>query len=679
MRLAKLQVNGRNVSLAAQGDLAGARIKLDWRAALPDLAAVAPTVQGSLDGHGHVAGKLDDFAAQADLTGEVATTNGPRGPLKLTLTARGLPDRPTGQVAAQGMLDGAPLALDAGASRGADGTLHVAIVRADWKSAHAEGAFALAPHATLPVGKLAFAMQRLDDLSRFIGQRLTGRIAANAEVAGVDGHETARLTLDARDAGIAGTASVATAKLDATVRDPTSTPDVTATLDVAGLRAGTFGGDARLSARGPESALALRLQSTVPNLDGGALQADGAAALDLPGRRVTLSALRADWKGETLRLLAPARVAFGSTVAVDRLRLGVQQAVLEIAGRVSPTLDLTASLHDLHADLADAFVNGLTAQGVLNADARLTGTTARPSGRLHVAANGLRLTTAATAGLPAANFTADATLAGTSADLDARLTAGRNQVALAGTVPIPGSGGSGAMRLRASGALDLATLDPLLTASGRRVLGRVALDAAVSGTPAAPRAVGTLTLAGGDVQDFVLGAHLSDLKARIEADGDTVRIASFSGRAGHGSIAASGTVGLAGAMPVDLRLTAQHATPLASDRLTATLDADLTLRGEIEGQLAAGGTLKIDGAEILHPRQAAGQHRGAERAPSRPETAAAARTAAGHRARHHGGRAGKSVHPRARAVRRGGGAHQSRRHRRETGAGRGVPAAPRQF
>ncbi len=376
---------------------------------------------------------------------------------------------------------------------------------------------------------------------------------------------------------------------------------MTATLDVAGLRAGTFGGDARLSARGPESALALRLQSTVPNLDGGALQADGAAALDLPGRRVTLSALRADWKGETLRLLAPARVAFGSTVAVDRLRLGVQQAVLEIAGRVSPTLDLTASLHDLHADLADAFVNGLTAQGVLNADARLTGTTARPGGRLHVAANGLRLTTAATAGLPAANFTADATLAGTSADLDARLTAGRNQVALAGTVPIPGSGGSGAMRLRASGALDLATLDPLLTASGRRVLGRVALDAAVSGTPAAPRAVGTLTLAGGDVQDFVLGAHLSDLKARIEADGDTVRIASFSGRAGHGSIAASGTVGLAGAMPVDLRLTAQHATPLASDRLTATLDADLTLRGEIEGQLAAGGTLKIDGAEIRIP------------------------------------------------------------------------------
>ena len=103
------------------------------------------------------------------------------------------------------------------------------------------------------------------------------------------------------------------------------------------------------------------------------------------------------------------------------------------------------------------------------------------------------------------------------------------------------------------------------------------------------------------MQDFALGAHLTDLAARIAADGDTIRIASFTGRAGQGTIAAGGTVGLAGAMPVDLTLTARHATPLASDRMTAIMDADLTLRGEAQGQLAAGGTLKIDRAEIRIP------------------------------------------------------------------------------
>ncbi len=597
--LSRLAIDASKVSLTATGGLAGGKVlTLDWRAALPDLAVAAPTVQGSVAGQGHVTGPLDDFAAQAELSGEIATAGVPRGPLTLSLAARGLPDRPSGQVRAHGTLDGAPLALDATASRDADGALHVAIDRADWRSAHADGGFTLAANAALPVGKLSLAVKQLDDLSRLLGRRLRGSVAGSADL---DAQGAARLKLEARDAGLPGTAAVATARLDATVRDPTGTPDVNATLDVGGLRAGALAADAKLTARGPQSALALRLQTSVQGLAGAALQADGAAMLDMPGQRVTLSALRADWRGETLRLLAPARVAFAPAVTVDRLRLGVRDAVLEVAGRLAPTLDLTASLRGLSADLADAFVAGLKAQGTLQADARLTGSPARPAGRLHIAARGLRVATAGTAGLPAADLTADATLTGTAADIDARLEAGRNRLALTGSAPIPGAGGAQAMRLRGTGAFDLATLNPLLTARGERVLGRLALDAVLTGTPAVPRATGSLTLTGGEVQDFALGAHLTRITGRIDADGDTIRIASLTGRAGKGTFAAGGSVGLGGAMPVALTLTARNAAPLASDRLTATMDADLTLRGEIEGQLAAGGTVKIDSAEIRIP------------------------------------------------------------------------------
>ncbi len=387
--VSKLEVNASHLSLAAHGGLAGGRVvTLDWQAALPDLAALLATVHGSLRGKGHVSGPTDDLTAQADLTGEIATAGVPRGPLTVSLTAQGLPDRPSGRIAAHGLLDGADLALDATAQRTSDGALRVAISRADWKSAHADGAFTLGPQAALPAGSLAFSMKRLADLSRLLGTRLAGSIAASAEI---DGHGTARLRLDAREAGLEGTASVATARLGATIRDPLAAPEVDATLDVTGLRAGTLAGDARLAAQGRASALGLRAQATVQGLGGAALQANAGATLDLPARRLTLSALQADWHSETLRLLAPVRIDFADAIAVDRLRLGLRQAVLEVAGRVSPTLDLTASLHDLRAELANAFVQGLMAQGVLNADARLTGTPAQPRGRVRIAATGLRV------------------------------------------------------------------------------------------------------------------------------------------------------------------------------------------------------------------------------------------------------------------------------------------------
>ena len=78
-----------------------------------------------------------------------------------------------------------------------------------------------------------------------------------------------------------------------------------------------------------------------------------------------------------MRLLAPARVSFGDGVVVDRLRIGLQQAVLDLAGRVTPTLNLTASLRGVTPDLAKPFAPDVDAAGEISADAKLTGTTGR--------------------------------------------------------------------------------------------------------------------------------------------------------------------------------------------------------------------------------------------------------------------------------------------------------------
>ena len=54
-------------------------------------------------------------------------------------------------------------------------------------------------------------------------------------------------------------------------------------------------------------------------------------------------------------------------------------------------------------------------------------------------------------------------------------------------------------------------------------------------------------------------------------------------------------------MPVDLHFTANNARPLSSDLLTALIDANLTVQGEVKGDMQAGGTLHVRRADIRIP------------------------------------------------------------------------------
>jgi translocation and assembly module TamB len=161
----------------------------------------------------------------------------------------------------------------------------------------------------------------------------------------------------------------------------------------------------------------------------------------------------------------------------------------------------------------------------------------------------------------------------------------------------------GQIDLKTNGRIDLAMLDPLLTAEGRRARGEVSLNAAVTGTTAAPLVQGTAQLTKGDIADYTLGAHVTNLAATVQASGDTIRLTSFTGKAAPGTLGGSGSVSLAGAMPVDLRFTADNARPLSSDLLTATIDANLTLQGELKGDLQAAGTLHVRRADIRIPEK----------------------------------------------------------------------------
>ncbi len=657
-------VDGRALHASASGTDRASVLDLDWTLGLPELAAVSAAVSGEITAKGHVAGALPGPApgqpattpeqpattpgqpattqpdtapalvpagrvvpgasdagqaapdpATAEGLGLTATADGsvaaggvPRGPVHLAVEAHGLPGAPDATVTASGRFDGAPVALDAALQKRTDGSLHAALRKAEWKSAQASADVTLASGAKLPVGTIDLRMTRMADLAPLLHQAVHGALTARIDmVPGSGGTPVARVDVQARDVGL-GANGAGRVSLTGHVDDPAARPVVGLKLDVDGLQAGPVGGTAQAEANGPEDALALRLATSLHGVAGADAQAQAQALLDATARTLVLRTLDARSRGLQLRLTAPARLAFAAAVTVDRLRLaldepGAAEATLELAGRVSPTLDLTASAHDVTPALARPFAPASgsvgDAQGRVDVDAKLGGTTAAPTGTIRLAALGLRLLHGPAASLPPGALHATAELAGHAARLDARLEAGpKVQLAVTGTAPL----GDGPLALAAHGVVDLAVADPILTAGGRRVLGTVSLDTTLGGTAAAPRVSGTIRLARGEIQDFAQGVHLTDVAAEIDAAGDTLRLASLSAQAGHGTITGSGSVGVfAPGLPVDLHIRADNARPLSSDLLTAVLDADLYVRGQARLRLDAGGKVTIRSASINIP------------------------------------------------------------------------------
>jgi translocation and assembly module TamB len=601
LTLTRLQLDGKGVQLSANGGLVSQVANLDWQLSLPDLTLLTPTLAGELQSQGRVEGPVDDLSATADLSGKLATKGFPSAPFSAHVQAKGIPSTPSGEVKAQGTLAGSPLELSILAQRSADGTTRLSIEHADWKSAHGKGQMTLAPGSIFPVGSLDLGMTRLQDLQPFIGQALAGSVTAKLQTASEDGKSRAQLQVQARTVKVPGMGAVESLGLAATVLDPITKPDLDAKLVIDGLSAQGVSGSGRLNAEGPLDTIALQVTADARDPDGKPLGLTGKAVLDAIGKKVTIEALQASWKGETLRLLAPAQIAFAEGVALKGLRLGIRDAVLEASGSISPTLDLTAKVRNLSPSLASAFVPDLEAAGNVSAEAALSGSLARPSGKVQVKATGLRMRSGPAASLPSADVTAAATLAGESARIESRLALGRKaELAVTGQVPLSPSG---RLDLRAKGSVDLSLADPVLTASGYLVRGQVQLNAGISGTLTAPRLGGTLQLVEGEVQDYGLGAHLKDIEALLQLEGDRVRVARLTARAGPGAISASGTIGaLQPDLPVDLRLEAKGARPLASDLLTVTLDAGLRASGQLAKELQVSGNVHIDKAEIRIPK-----------------------------------------------------------------------------
>jgi translocation and assembly module TamB len=564
----RLQLTGLALSLAATGTLARTDSQeLDARLdlGLPDLAKVSPALTGTLKLSGKVTGPRNSLAAAAELTSTLSVHGSPTGTVSATVHADGLPKSPHGTVEAHGDLDGAPLVLDVSIEQENGSTTHAVVHRADWKSAHIEGDLTSGADVAQARGNVKLRMNQLGDLNRLLGSNLQGSVAGNLALTPDSGHARAQLQFDAHDVV---TGSVTT--------------------------------NAQLTADGTLDALNLKLAAQSPAIAGEPASVRSTAQLNWSAHELHLASAEATYHDQTLKLLSPAKLSFADGLAVDSLKLGAQQAVVEANGHISPVLDIRVSLRQLKPELINAFVPHLLASGLIQADAQVQGSFASPTGKVHVDATGLRAANDAALGLPTTDIHAGAQLMGNAADIDAKLTAGSaSRLALTGRAPL---GANGALDLKLTGNLDMGLFNPLLEARGRHVTGTLTVDTTVKGAAASPEIGGKVRLAKGSLRDYAQGTNLSDINGELSGEHGTLRIEKLTARAAPGDVSVEGTIGvLQPKIPVDLKLTAKNAQPIANNIITANLNADIKVTGTARERLDVEGNIHINRADVEIP------------------------------------------------------------------------------
>ncbi|MDB6090601.1 MAG: hypothetical protein JWN85_3385 [Gammaproteobacteria bacterium] len=564
----KLTLTGHTLSLSLNGSAArtaAQELNARWELSLSDLAALSPTLAGDLTLSGKANGPSNALSAALDVTSTLSIRGSPTGTVSASVRADGLPKAPRGTMEAHGNLDGAPLLLDVSLERGTGDSVHAVIRHADWKSAHIEGDLASGAELARAQGNLRLRMGQLADLDRLLGTHIQGNVAGSLTLTPGGGSSRAQLQFDAHDVVTSGVAA-----------------------------------NAQLAATGTMNALSLRLALQSPGIGGEPASVTSTGQLNMTAHELQLASAEATYHGQTMRLLSPAKLSFADGLSISGFKLGAQQAVLDVDGRISPALDVHASLRQLKPELINAFVPGLLANGTIQADAQVQGSASAPVGKVHLEAIGMRSANEAARGLPAVDLHAGADLMGNTALLDVKLAAGStSRLTLSGRAPLAQDG---ALDLKLAGSLDVGLLNPIVEASGRHVAGGLTIDTTVTGSAAAPEIGGTIRIANASVRDYTQGTNLSDITGEITGSHGLLRIESLTARASPGNVSLTGTVGvLQPGIPVNIKVTAKDAQPIASSIITANLNADIQVTGTARERLDVAGTIHVNRADVEIP------------------------------------------------------------------------------
>ena len=131
--LDSFQLAGPVFAATASGRIAPGGVDLSTSIELNDISALSPEISGQIRETGHITGHAEDYALEAQLSGNVAAPDVRSAPFSIALNVQHLPRAPTGTLTGSGALENSPLTLDAALARDASGNAALRITSARWR------------------------------------------------------------------------------------------------------------------------------------------------------------------------------------------------------------------------------------------------------------------------------------------------------------------------------------------------------------------------------------------------------------------------------------------------------------------------------------------------------------------------------------------------------------------
>ena len=596
----RLLFEGAELVATLQGQATARSADVAARLDLKDLSALDARLAGAASADARLTGSLRKPDLTAALRAPAARADGkPISDLRLDATLADLTGALDGTVRLTGDVAGKPLKADAHLARPSKTDYALDRLAFALGSVAIDGRAVIDSKTLLGEGALNVRAGDLADLSALALGRLGGSLDATVTLSREGGRQ---------DAAIRATGAnlrydtIGLNKLDAdlTGRDLRARPvlDGRASLDRL-VAAGQTIDTVRLTAAGTAQAsdLVLTAQARGFSLDG------AARLIPAERTRVEIARFSAQRGGDRLALTNPATITLDDGSAlIENLVIAAGSGRVSVQGRAGEVLDLKVGIRALPLALARIASPSLALTGTVEGDADLRGTAARPEGRYTLSVARLVTPQTRKAGLPPIDARANGTLAGGSATIDGRVSAGRGaEVTVTGALPVEAGG---ALNLKARGTLDAALANSLLSTGGQRVAGRVALDAGVTGTLAAPRVEGAATLSGGSLTDPLNGIRLTDIQGRVTGRGDAIQIERLTAATRNGGrIAVDGRVAVepASGFPGALRITADRAELVSGPLMTAVTSLNLALSGPLARTPKVSGRVDVVSIDVSVP------------------------------------------------------------------------------
>lgn len=407
-------------------------------------------------------------------------------------------------------------------------------------------------------------------------------------------------------------ATLSRLSLRGTVEDAFGSPVLKANLDAVDLGQG----DNRIplvKASAEGTPRALRFTADTAGAIGRPFQLAlaGAGGMEGAAWRLGLERLDARFANVPITLRRPLNAsgdAFGMTLApVD---IAVDRGSVTAEGRLQGER-LTASLRleGFPAALAQIVKPDLKPEGRIGADLRLSGPLAAVEGMLTLRAEGLR----ATPDLPRISSEIRASLVGRRLTVDGQMTGmGDAPLVLKGELPLVlglrpfavDAPPDGPVNAALSGPVNLRRVLALVLPVDDQITGTAMIQAALTGTVAAPQASGSITLAGGRYVNVASEAVVTDLSLAIIAQGRNLALQGGGGDGSGGTLALTGRVDLdpKANFPLSATLSMRDFRAARRDDARARLTADLSLGPDLATPRLEG-EIKVVEAELRIPER----------------------------------------------------------------------------